>query len=307
MKDLNKASRIALPAAVFFASFSSIFIRWSDAPSLIIAFYRMLFSFLLLLPYFGYRAVSASSNRLKAEEGRQLPSLSSHDIGLALLSGFFLALHFASWITSLQFTSVASSVLLVNTHPVMVYLVGRFILKESSKKNELLFVLVTVAGSAILSWGDVGRGSNVLLGDSLAVIGAFSVGAYMVIGRILRKRMGVLHYTLFVYGSSMLVLLIIAVAVGLPLWPYSPQNLALFFALAFFCTILGHSIYSWALKYVSSTYLSVNVLLEPVLAGIMAYFFFQEVPSLLNIFGAFIVLIGIYGYSRASRDLTADS
>ncbi len=289
MKDAASLSRIVLPVAVIFASFSAIFIRWSNAPALIVAFYRMLFAFLLVLPYtMHYDSKSGLAD-----------GISRREVLLSLLSGLFLGIHFATWISSLQFTSVASSVLLVNTHPIMVYLISRFLLKETSSRLELVFVLVTVIGSSILSWGDVGRGSNVLLGDLLAVVGALSIGGYMVIGRIVRRSMSVAKYTSIVYGISTLSLLLMNLVVGTRFYPYPPREFLLFFALAFVCTILGHSIYSWALKFVSSTFLSITVLIEPVAAGIMAYFLFSEVPGLLNAIGAVIVLIGIYGFSQA--------
>lgn len=284
MKDSSTLSRVVLPIAVIFASFSAIFVRWSNAPALVIAFYRMLFAFLLVLPY----------SALKTH-GR----LSRRDLLLSITSGLLLGVHFATWISSLQFTSVASSVLLVNTHPVMVFVISRFLLKESGSKHEFLFVLVTVVGSSILSWGDAGRGSNVLLGDFLAVLGALSIGGYMVIGRIVRRNVGVAKYTLIIYGVSAISLLGMNAVAGIPLYPYPLREFGLFFALAFVCTILGHSIYSWSLKFVSSTFLSITVLIEPVAAGIMAYFLFSEIPSLLNAIGAVIVLIGIYGYSQA--------
>ncbi len=297
MKDPRTFSRIVLPIAVIFASFSAIFIRWSNAPALIIAFYRMLFSFVLVLPYSVYARSRLEKPRTNGN------SIGRRDILLSSLSGLFLGIHFATWISSLNFTSVASSVLLVNTHPVMVFLISRFVLKEGGSKREFLFVLVTVVGSSILSWGDIGRGSNVLLGDILAVIGAFAVGAYMVLGRIVRQRMGVAKYTLIVYGTSSLTLLLMSSAAGLSFYPYPLREFLLFFGLAFVCTILGHSIYSWALKYVPSTFLSVTVLIEPVAAGIMAFFLFGEIPSLLNGIGACIILYGIYGYSKASAEL----
>lgn len=283
MKEIHRLSRIVLPLAVIFASFSAIFIRWSNAPALIIAFYRMLFAFLLVLPY----------SLAKPEQ------LDRRDLLLSVVSGVFLGFHFATWISSLHYTSVASSVLLVNTHPVMVFLISRFILREGGSRREFLFVLVTVLGSSILSWGDLGRGSNVMLGDLLAVLGALSVGVYMVLGRIVRRRVTAGKYTFLVYGTSGVTLLLINIIADTQFYPYPPREFLLFFALAFVCTILGHSIYSWALKYVPSTFLSVTVLIEPVAAGIMAYFFFGEVPSVLNGIGAGIILYGIYGYSRA--------
>jgi drug/metabolite transporter (DMT)-like permease len=323
MEKYRNLSRPVLPAAVFFASFSSIFIRWSDAPSLIIAFYRMFFAALLVLPYFVYKRLHGKLFGRRTEGSR---GAAGHDFAsdstagdftpadtltvdnppenrrklvfLSLLSGIFLAGHFASWISSLQYTSVASSVLLVNTHPMMVFFIGRVFLREKSSRRQLFFVILTVIGSGILSWGDLGKGEGVLLGDFLAMLGALSVGIYMSIGRVVRRSLGVLDYTTLLYSSSAVLLFIGVRAAGLPLGPYPVREFLLFFSLAFFCTILGHSVYSWALKYVSSTYLSINVLLEPIMAGILAFFFFKEVPGVLNGVGAVIVLSGIYGYSK---------
>ncbi len=324
MKNYQVLSRAALPVAVLFASLSSILIRLSSAPSLAIAFYRMGFAFLLVTPYTVWRYSTGNlkvrnrrpgnpagplSARPKGTAGIRRtpppPAVSRHgagrrEVGFSLLSGFFLALHFATWISSLNYTSVASSVVLVNTHPIMVFIISSIILKERHSGRELLFVVVTVAGSAVLSWGDMGKGEGVLLGDLLAIAGALSVGVYLVLGRFVRQTMSLDRYTLLVYGSSALCLLIMTLGAGVPLWPYSMRNFALFFGLAFFCTILGHSVYNWALKYVGSTFLSMNILIEPIAAGVMAFFFFQEIPSLVNGIGAVIVLLGIYGYSKSA-------
>jgi len=324
MKNYQALSRAALPVAVLFASLSSILIRLSSAPSLVIAFYRMGFAFLMMTPYTVWLRSTGRlqirnrrpgtpagplSARPKSTEGidaeqppQALPrqGTGKREAAYSLLSGFFLALHFATWISSLNYTSVASSVVLVNTHPIMVFIISSIILKERHSARELLFVVLTVAGSAVLSWGDMGKGEGVLLGDLLAIAGALSVGVYLVLGRFVRQTMSLGRYTLLVYGSSAFCLLIMAVAADVPLWPYSLRNFAIFFGLAFFCTILGHSVYNWALKYVGSTYLSMNILIEPVAAGVMAFFFFQEIPTLLNGVGAVIVLLGIYGYSKTS-------
>ncbi|HDQ13588.1 MAG TPA: DMT family transporter, partial [Sediminispirochaeta sp.] len=222
-------------------------------------------------------------------------------LSLALLGGLFLALHFATWITSLSYTSVASSVLLVNTHPVLVFVFSRLVLKEGGSRGDSFYVLLTLLGSALLSWGDLTLGRQALLGDFLALLGAVSVAGYMLIGRVVRRNMGVARYTFIVYGSCALFLLLGLGLFSLPLGPYSGKDFALFFALAFFCTILGHGIYNWALRFVGPTFLSVNVLLEPVAAGVMAYFFFQEIPGGLNILGAAVVLLGIFGYSRGEN------
>jgi drug/metabolite transporter (DMT)-like permease len=324
MKSYQALSRAALPAAVLFASLSSILIRLSSAPSLAIAFYRMGFAFLMVTPYTVWLRSTGRLQVRKRRPGTPAGPLSAgvkgpagnkrmqpppavhrqgtgrREVLFSLLSGFFLALHFATWVSSLNYTSVASSVVLVNTHPIMVFVISSVILKERHSTRELLFVVLTVAGSAVLSWGDMGKGEGVFLGDLLAIAGALSVGVYLVLGRFVRQTMSLGMYTFLVYGSSALCLLVMAVGADIPLWPYSLRNYKIFFGLAFFCTILGHSVYNWALKYVGSTYLSMNILIEPIAAGVMAFFFFQEIPTLVNGIGAMIVLLGIFGYSKTS-------
>ncbi len=275
-----------LVAGVLFASFSSIFIRLSSAPPLVIAFYRMTFAAVLIAPWFFAKTL------------RELKALSAREIRLLLASGVSLGLHFATWITSLSYTSVASSVVLVSTHPILVYLLSRLFLREAGSMRRLLFVLLAVAGSGVLSAGDFGKGSNALFGDLLALLGAASVAVYLVIGRSVRAQRSLTLYTFVVYTVSALFLLSCVTAAGNRLYPYPPRDFLLFAALAVVCTLLGHSIYNWALRYLTSTFVSVSVLIEPVAASVMAYLFFGEVPNALNAFGAALILAGIYGYSR---------
>jgi len=275
-----------LVAGVLFASFSSIFIRLSSAPPLVIAFYRMTFAAVLISPWFFAKAL------------REAKALTARERWLLLASGASLGMHFATWITSLSYTSVASSVVLVSTHPILVYLMSRLFLREPGSMRRFLFVLLAVAGSGVLSAGDIGKGSHALFGDFLALLGAASVAVYLVIGRSVRARRSLTLYTFLVYTISALFLLLCVIAAGDRFAPYPPRDFLLFAALAVVCTLLGHSIYNWALRYLSSTFVSVSVLIEPIAASLMAYLFFSEVPNALNALGAVQILIGIYGYSR---------
>jgi drug/metabolite transporter (DMT)-like permease len=296
MKLDRQALAVLLPpapvlvAGVVFASFSSIFIRLSSAPPLIIAFYRMGFAALLLAPFFITRTL------------REAKALTPREWLLLLASGLSLGMHFATWITSLSYTSVASSVVLVSTHPILVYLLSRLFLGERGSLRRFLFVLCAVAGSAVLSIGDLAKGEHALLGDLLALLGAASVAVYLVIGRSVRARRSVTLYTFLVYSISALFLLGSALLMGERFAPYPARDFALFAALAVVCTLLGHSIYNWALRYLSSTYVSVSVLIEPIAATIMAYLFFGELPNWLGGLGALMVLAGIFGYSRIREE-----
>jgi drug/metabolite transporter (DMT)-like permease len=275
-----------LVAGVIFASFSSIFIRLSGAPPLVIAFYRMSFAALILAPFFFVRML------------REAAALTGRERRLVLASGVSLGLHFATWITSLSYTSVASSVVLVSTHPILVYILSRVFLGERGTTKQFLFVVLAVAGSAVLSMGDMGKGSHALFGDVLALLGAASMAVYLVIGRSVRARRSLTLYTFLVYAVSALFLMACVFTSGDRFAPYPARDFLLFAALAVVCTLLGHSIYNWALRYLASTFVSVSVLIEPIAASIMAYFFFHEVPNALNAAGAVLVLAGIFGYSR---------
>ena len=282
-------ARVVVVVGVLFASFSSIFIRFSHAPPLIIAFYRMFFASMVLLPFFLLRCL----------RDRELPSKS--DFIKMLAGGLFLGLHFASWITSLSLTSVSSAVVLVCTHPILVFFLSWLFFREKGTTAQLVYVVLTIVGSAVLSLGDAGKGDMVLSGNLLAFIGGMAVGLYLIVGRSVRKRHSLVFYTFVVYFVSAVFLFVFASAAGNSFTGYAGREWLLFLLLAIVCTILGHSLYNWSLKYLSSTFISVTILIEPVAASIMAYFLFSEVPTPLSAFGAVLVLAGIYLYGRSSR------
>ncbi len=281
------SARLAVLLGVTFASFSSIFIRFSHAPSLVIAFYRMFFAALIMLPFF-IRSAWVAGERADRVDWLKMGA-----------AGFFLALHFASWISSLSLTTVASSVVLVNTHPILVFFLSRVFFKERGTPAQLFFIIITITGSAILSAGDMGAGQGALTGDLLAFIGAIMVGLYLSVGRSVRRRHSLGYYTFVVYSVSAFFLLLFVLIARKPLFAYPAREWILFLLLAVVCTILGHSLYNWALKYISTTFVSVTILIEPVAASIMAFGFFGEVPGLLAAIGASLVLAGIYLYGRA--------
>jgi len=280
MKPINP--KLITLLGVIFVSFSSILIRLSDAPSLAIATYRLAFTVLMIAP------------SVLIKKRREIRSISPKALILSVLSGGFLALHFATWISSLKYTSIASSTVLVNTHTIFIVLGSYLILKEKTTIKHLACMAVAAGGSMMISLGDYSLGSNVVYGDILAILGAVFVSAYIIIGRIIRQSLSVTTYTFLVYTSCTLVLIIISLAVNVPLYPYSLREVLLFLALAFFCTILGHSIFSWALEYVKPTFLSTAVLGEPVFASLWAMVIFREMPRLWQVIGAFAILGGIY-------------
>jgi drug/metabolite transporter (DMT)-like permease len=209
----------------------------------------------------------------------------------------FLAMHFATWITSIKYTSIASSAVLVNTHPVFIVILSYLLLSEKTNAKGILSIILTIVGGLIISLGDKGLTSNAFFGDTLAIMGAVFVSFYMIIGRMMRQKLSVTAYTFIVYLSCTITLLILDFATRTPLFPYSLTDWAIFLALAIFCTILGHSLFNWSLQYVKPAFLSVATLGEPIFATIWAALLFSEFPTTYNIIGSTIILIGIYAFN----------
>jgi drug/metabolite transporter (DMT)-like permease len=274
---------------VFFTSFSSILVRLSTAPPLVIAAYRLGFTVLLLLPVFLRSA--------RREHAWAQPRV----LLLCILSGGCLAFHFLTWFVSLRHTSIAASTILVNTHPVIIILGSVLILNEHIGRKQLLSIAVTIVGSIIISLGDWGRGDGSIFGDLMALAGALFVSVYILIGRMVRKMLALPLYTFVVYGSSTAVLLILALFAGTPLFSYGPRELLIFFLLALVCTIGGHTLFNWALRYVEPVFISTAILGEPLFASCMALLLFGEVPGLNVPLGGVLVLGGLFFFTRLTR------
>lgn len=266
---------------VLFISFSAIFIRMSDAPSLIIAFYRLAFTVMMLLPFFLTGSI------------RELKDIKKKDFLLSVLSGVFLALHFFVFMESLNYTSVTSSTVLVTIHPIFVGFGTFYILREKMPPGFIRAVIITFFGGIIISISDAGQGSFALLGDLLAFIGALFMTFYMLIGRIVRQEVSVGVYTFIVYFASTITLFILNLFTKKPFLPYDVKDWVLFFAMALVCTILGHNILNWALKYLNPTFISTAILGEPVFATLWALLFFREYPGTFQIIGSGIVISGL--------------
>jgi drug/metabolite transporter (DMT)-like permease len=280
---MNKNSfKLIVLLGTFFTSLSSILIRSSQAPPIAISFYRMLFSVMLLfLP-------------VMMKERQSVKSITKKELSLCILSGIFLSLHLASWIASIDMTTIANSTVLVTCSPIFVVIANYFILKEKLSRKMTAGIAISLAGSAIIALGTKGGGnSNAVLGNTLAFLGAIFVAGYLVIGGIVRRTVSAGTYVFLVYLSSAVVLLILCVLTGTPIYPYSAREFAIFALLAFFCTILGHTVYNYMMKYVSATFISVSTLCEPIFASMMALVIYSEVPSLFTIIGGIIILSGI--------------
>ena len=287
----------AMTIGIFAASTSSVLIRYAqqDADSLAIATYRLGLASLILIPAL---ALSPQRSTLKALTRRQWL--------LSLLSGLFLALHFGTWITSLEYTTVASSVVFVQTTPLFVAVFSPAFLKESAPKRTWIGLALALAGGVVIAGSDsckgtcplaclLGYGSSgsALLGDVLALAGGIAGAAYLIIGRDLRARLPLLTYITLVYSFAAVGLLAISLGKHVPLSGFQPMTYWLFLLLALFPQLLAHSTYNWALRHLSATTVSVSLLGEPVSAGFLAYLFLEEIPSVLRLAGAAITLAGI--------------
>jgi len=285
-RTVSKPSRalvyFVLALAIVAVSWAAPFIRLAQSPSLAIAFLRLVFSTLLLAPL------------ALAKEKRTMAAFQSREWLLLLLSGLFLALHFATWISSLALTTVASSVVIVATQPIFAALFGFLFLKERMPWLAVLGLILAISGSAVIGAGDFSGGGKPLLGDFLALLGAVFVAGYLLIGRSLRQNLPILAYIFPVYLFAALFLGLICLVTGTPLGPFPGRAYLWIFLLALVPQTMGHSLYNWALRHVKAYVVGVAVLGEPIGAALLAVFLFREIPGPAIFLGAGLILIGVF-------------
>jgi len=219
---------------------------------------------------------------------------------LSCLSGLFLAVHFVLWFESLQHTSVASSTTIVCTEVIWVSLGFCLVLKGKLSWKAVTAIAVTLVGSGLIAYADSGAGSQ-LYGDILALLAAVAVAVYTLIGRVVRSRASTAVYTFVVYTACAAVLLVTCLMQGYGLFDYGLSAIVVGMLLAVFSTILGHSIFSWCLKFFSPSFVSASKLCEPVAAAVMAAFLFGEIPTALQVLGGALIIGAVYWYSRIER------
>jgi len=273
---------LVMLVSVSAVSTASILIRLTEAPPMAIASWRLLISTLILIPFFIKRG---GFTKLRAMGIGDLLALAG--VGVAL------AVHFASWITSLSYTSVASSVIFVHVDPIFVALVSHFLLGERLSKRVALGIGVAFIGATVIALGDLGVGKESLIGDALSIIGAVALGVYLMAGRRLRQRLDLTTYVTPVYAVSAAVLALGSVAVGVPLVGYDARVMMLFAVIALVPMIFGHTLYNWALRWVSAPVVSISLLGEPLGASILAFLLLGEAPGPLTMIGGSMTLAGI--------------
>jgi drug/metabolite transporter (DMT)-like permease len=283
MTTRNAALLVLGVAAV---SFSAILVREADAPALTIAFYRNAMAAAILVPL----AFARHRDEIRALRRKQ--------IAAAVLSGLFLAGHFATWIDSLSYTTVAASSVLVVTQPIWIGLMGKFY-GEGLRRAALGGIVLAFVGTLVVFGGDVGSSSRELLGDALALIGAVFAAAYFVAGREVRREMSVLTYVAIVYTVCAVVLLVAAVATGSALGGFDAKTWWMFVLLTIGPQIAGHTVFNYLLGHLEAAVVAIAIMAEPVGAILLAMAILNEQPPLASIGGGVLILAGVFVAIRA--------
>lgn len=219
-----------------------------------------------------------------------------HAIAYALAAGTCLALHFATWITSLAYTSIAASTVIVTTNPVWVALLSWWLWQERPPQRTLLGIGIALGGGGLIALGDAhgGAGSQPLLGDVLALVGAWAASLYFLLGREAQRRgLGVTAYVAIAYTTAACLLVPLPLLVGVTYWPHPPIVYACIVLMALLSQVIGHTSCNWAMRWTSATIVALALLLEPVAASLLAWIIFQEVPGLVVRLGAVVLLAGV--------------
>jgi drug/metabolite transporter (DMT)-like permease len=284
--DASRSARRDRPYALLLlavacVSVGSIFVRLAHAPALAVAFNRIFLASLLVAPF------SASSL------ARAWPALAGRHRAVLLFSGLSLGLHFATWIASLSYTSVAASVLLVNTAPLFTLGFSWWLLAERASTAVLAAMGLALAGAGLIAAGDWQSGSASLVGDALALAGAVTMSLYHVIGRGLREALPLPAYILGVWSTAAATLAALAAAARVPVFGYPMRTFAAFLALALVPTVLGHGLVNRSLRRIPAPTVGLFLLGEPIGASTLAYVFFREMPGPLTVAGGALVLAAL--------------
>lgn len=301
---------LALLLGVFVAATSSIFIRLAQndgqgAPSLVITSWRLMVAVAVLTPI--------TWRRRRAE----LFNLQRKDITFGIVAGLLLAAHLATWIASLEFTSVASSAALVTTNPLWVALVVFFFFGERLSGNTVVGLAAGFTGSLLIAFSDggvlafdpqtapllkfnwqnlvvpTGKADTALWGDGLALVGAWAIAGYLLVGRNLRARLANTVYVWLVYSAAMIAAVAITLLSGHSLFGYGWMIYGWMILLALGPQLLGHTIFNWSLAHLSATFVALTILGEPVGSAILAYFIFGETFAPVQSVGFVLLLMGI--------------
>lgn len=305
----EQRARLILPFAIILAllavSTASIFIKLAqrEAPSLVIAALRLTFATLILAP------IALIRHR------KELNEITRGELILAAASGLFLSAHFATWITSFEYTSIANSVVLVTTGPLWVALLAPIFLKENLTQASIVGLIFALLGGTMIglsgacvidngikcpAMGEALQGRT-MWGNFLALAGAWAISGYLIIGRKLRAKISLIPYIFVVYGFAAIALTIIMFITGNTIFGFKPITYWWILLMAVFPQLIGHSTYNWALRYLPAAFVAVLSLGEPIGAAVLAFFIFQEIPTIATIIGGVLILFGIYLASKGNN------
>ncbi|MFC5701147.1 DMT family transporter [Cohnella faecalis] len=279
---------IPLLAGMIAISFAPILVRSSDAPVSVQGMYRMLFTLVLMLP-FGAKSI------------REARAVSRKDWLLLIAAGFFLALHFLLWMASLNYTSIASSTIILALEPVFVMIGAYFAFREKTNLLAVIGMGIALSGVIVVSSGDTGISRDALFGDFLSFAGMLAVVANMLIAKRLLTRISSYLYSLVVFGVASLFFALYNVAEGIAMVGYPAKEWGVFLLLAIVPTVFGHLIFNWLLQYVKATTISIAVLAEPVGASLLGMMLFSEMVTLFQYVGGALVIAGLIFYLRYER------
>jgi drug/metabolite transporter (DMT)-like permease len=283
---------LALIVGMFAISTSAILIRWTSEGTepLVIGSYRQTFATLLFVPF------------LIKDKAQELFSLSQARIGEMIITGIFLGAHFGFFISSVKATSVAASVLLGTCHIVYVAIIGWILFGEGLTRKGIIGTCLALLGIVILFWGDLVQDPGNFDGNILAFISGILAGFYYLGGRKLRKEISLPTYALVVYFSSAIAMWIVVIVQDLEYLSIPNSDFQLFFLMALVPTLLGHTMQNWALAFLPAYVVSITLLTEPVGSGILAWYFFEEVPSIGVFIGGLVVLFGVYIVALSGKE-----
>jgi drug/metabolite transporter (DMT)-like permease len=271
-----------LLAGIISISFAAIFIRFcDDVPSIMIAAWRL--------------------------RGHTFKKVTREDFILSCFGGLFLALHFILWITSLKYTSVASSVVLVTTNPIFVGIFSYLFLKEKQHIELIIGIILCLIGSILIAAVDSGFEGLVivnrkaLLGDILALAGAIMASGYLLVGSKVRERLDILTYITIVYTVAAFILIILSLILNIPFTGYRTSSYLYMVLLAILPQLIGHTAFNWALKHIKASMVAITILGEPIGATILAYLFFNESVSIFQIIGVVAIFAAILISSRKGK------
>ncbi|MFP4016220.1 MAG: DMT family transporter [Halanaerobiales bacterium] len=275
----NSRLYLILGIGVTVISISGILIKLSSAPPLIIAFYRMLISSLIIAPF----VVLKYRNTLKG----------FFNFRVAVV-GFFLAVHFYLWISAFEYTSVANAVIFIALQPLFTYILEYFFAKEDLHPGIMSGILLALVGSIIIGIGDINSIFAQVWGDLLAIAGAFFAAAYLFTGRRLREKMEYIPYLYIVYTYACVFLGFFSLLTAQSFTGFPEVNYLYFLGLALGPTLIGHSALNYSVRQLPATIVSLTILFEPVLTTIFAWFILGEGITLMTLLGGIFIMSGIY-------------